>query len=128
MLVTSLIDRGYEKKLPSGSQFNPAGVAAIPLYILAQGIERFLEPFTKFLGATSEGGQTKSKEQAMKERDATFATLADLLRNKQYEHLKHDPEMAQEIADLLDSQLEQASFDPERIKLRVFRFELMISR
>src|SRR5436190_6234681 len=35
-------------------------------------------------------------------------TLADLLRNKQYEHVKHDESMAQELADLLDAQLEEA--------------------
>jgi HEAT repeat protein len=47
-------------------------------------------------------------------------TLADLLRNKQYEHLKYDESMAQEIAGVLDAQLDAARFDPERIKLRVF--------
>lgn len=47
-------------------------------------------------------------------------TLADLLRNKQYEHVKHDEEMAQELADLLDAQLDEARQDENAVKLRVF--------
>lgn len=47
-------------------------------------------------------------------------TLADLLRNKQYEHVKHDEAMAQELADLLDAQLEEARQDEYSVKLRVF--------
>lgn len=47
-------------------------------------------------------------------------TLADLLRNKQYEHIKHDEAMAQELADLLDAQLEEARQDDGSVKLRAF--------
>src|SRR2546427_9670382 len=32
-------------------------------------------------------------------------TLADLLRNKQYEHVKYDESMAQEVADVLEAEL-----------------------
>ena len=47
-------------------------------------------------------------------------TLADLLRNKQYEHLKHDAELAAEVANVLDTELDAERYDEQRIKLRVF--------
>lgn len=53
-----------------------AGFSAFaPLYILAQAIERLLEPFTKHLGATTSEGQKVKKEQALAQRDLEFASL-----------------------------------------------------
>ncbi len=47
-------------------------------------------------------------------------TLADLLRNPAHADLKSDVTMAVELASVLDSQLEQASFDENSIRLRMF--------
>lgn len=47
-------------------------------------------------------------------------TLADLLRNPQYEHLKRDPALAKELASVLDSQIEQAGMDENPVRLRMF--------
>ena len=47
-------------------------------------------------------------------------TLADLLRNPAHEELKSDVAMASELAAVLDSQLDQESFDETSIRLRMF--------
>jgi hypothetical protein len=47
-------------------------------------------------------------------------TLADLLRNPAHEDLKSDITMATELASVLDAQLDQASFDENSIRLRMF--------
>ena len=46
-----------------------------PLYVLAQGIERVVEPFSNFFGAAGTGKTTK--DEAKKERDEAFAALAE---------------------------------------------------
>jgi hypothetical protein len=60
---------------PAAPVVAPSLSALAPIYILAQGIERLLEPFSKLLGATSDDGTRTSKEQARTQRDAAFATL-----------------------------------------------------
>jgi hypothetical protein len=61
---------------PAAPVVDPGLSALAPLYILAQGLERLLEPFAKLLGsATDDSGTRKSKEQARIRRDETFATL-----------------------------------------------------
>jgi hypothetical protein len=61
---------------PAAPVVDPGLSALAPLYILAQGIERLLEPFSKLLGSTTDdAGARKSKEDARAQRDATFATL-----------------------------------------------------
>ena len=55
----------------------PAGFSAFaPLYILAQSIERLLDPLTKYLGAAAEGGEKKTKEGATAAREEAFDALA----------------------------------------------------
>jgi hypothetical protein len=46
-----------------------------PLYVLAQGIERVIEPFSKFFGAAGTGKATN--DEAKKERNEAFADLAE---------------------------------------------------
>jgi hypothetical protein len=61
---------------PAAPVVDPGLSALAPLYILAQGIERLLEPFSKLLGSTTDdAGARKSKDAARTQRDATFATL-----------------------------------------------------
>jgi len=47
-------------------------------------------------------------------------TLADLLRNPDYDQLKQDPQIARELAGILAEQLDAARLDAEAVKLRVF--------
>jgi hypothetical protein len=47
-------------------------------------------------------------------------TLADLLRNPQYDHLKDDPKLAQRLASVLETQLASGSFDDNSINLRLY--------
>lgn len=47
-------------------------------------------------------------------------TLADLLRNPQYDHLKDDRQLAQRLADVLLVQLDDGSLDKNRINLRLY--------
>lgn len=47
-------------------------------------------------------------------------TLADLLRNPQYDHLKRDPVLAQELAAVLEGQIDKASMDENSVRLRMF--------
>jgi len=47
-------------------------------------------------------------------------TLAELLRNPMHEDLKHDAQMVTELAAVLNSQLDQESFDENSIQLRKF--------
>jgi hypothetical protein len=47
-------------------------------------------------------------------------TLANLLRNPEHESLKQDHEVARRLAAILDKQLDDASMDDRRVKLRVF--------
>lgn len=47
-------------------------------------------------------------------------TLADLLRNPDYDELKRDPELAAELAQILEDQLDAGRRDAESVKLRVF--------
>jgi HEAT repeat protein len=47
-------------------------------------------------------------------------TLADLLRNSEYEYLKRDPEIASELGSILEGQLEADEGSDESIKLRMF--------
>jgi hypothetical protein len=61
---------------PAAPVVAPGLSALAPIYILAQGIERLLEPFSKLLGSTTDdAGARTSKEQARTQRDAAFATL-----------------------------------------------------
>ena len=48
------------------------------------------------------------------------SALADLLNNPQNEHLKHDRELAQRIATLLENEIETGSVDEKRLRLRMF--------
>jgi len=59
--------------------FSPAaGFSAFaPLYLLAQGIERLIEPFAKYLGATSEKSGKTGKPKAEEARDNCVADLAN---------------------------------------------------
>ena len=47
-------------------------------------------------------------------------TLANLLRDPDHDDLKSDPDMAAELANVLDTQLDQEHFDKRAIQLRVF--------
>jgi len=47
-------------------------------------------------------------------------TLAELLRNPEYDQLKHDARMASELADVLQSQLAAGKSDDASIRLRMF--------
>ena len=47
-------------------------------------------------------------------------TLADLLRNPDYDELKQDPEIAHELAEILAAQLDDAQTHSEAVSLRVF--------
>lgn len=47
-------------------------------------------------------------------------TLADLLRNPQYAHLKKDPALARELANVLDSQIQQGLMEENPLRLRMF--------
>jgi hypothetical protein len=47
-------------------------------------------------------------------------TLAELLRNPDYEHLKRDPQFADELAQVLAEQLDENAGSQQAIKLRVF--------
>ncbi len=47
-------------------------------------------------------------------------TLADLLRNPDYDHLKSDPEMAEELGAILLQQLESGGSEEKHIRLRMF--------
>lgn len=47
-------------------------------------------------------------------------TLANLLRNSEYEDLKSDPKIAADLASVLQSRIEFGAMDAESIKLRVF--------
>src|SRR5262249_8541398 len=66
--------------LVSPGQFSPAaGFSAFaPLYLLAQGIERLLEPFTKFLGSSDDDGTRKriSNAKAEEARNEAIVALA----------------------------------------------------
>jgi len=46
-------------------------------------------------------------------------TLANLLRDSEYEGLKRDPKIAADVASVLQSQIESGAMDAESIKLRV---------
>ena len=48
------------------------------------------------------------------------ATLADLLRNPRHEHLKSDRRLAQELARVLETQIDAGGMSDEEIKLRIF--------
>jgi HEAT repeat protein len=48
------------------------------------------------------------------------SALADLLNNPQNEQLKHDKQLAGRIAALLEREIEQASLDEKRLRLRMF--------
>jgi HEAT repeat protein len=47
-------------------------------------------------------------------------TLADLLRNPRYEHLKRDAGLARELADVLDGQIDEAAMGENAVRLRMF--------
>jgi HEAT repeat protein len=47
-------------------------------------------------------------------------TLADLLRNPRYDHLKDDPQLARRLADVLETQLDSGSLDANDINLRLY--------
>ena len=47
-------------------------------------------------------------------------TLADLLRNPDYDQLKQDPQIARELAEILTGQLDAGRTDSESVSLRVF--------
>lgn len=47
-------------------------------------------------------------------------TLADLLRNPRYEHLKRDAGLAKELASVLDQQIDSANMDENPVRLRIF--------
>jgi HEAT repeat protein len=47
-------------------------------------------------------------------------TLADLLRNPRYEHLKQDAALAKELAGVLDGQINEAGMGENPVRLRVF--------
>ena len=47
-------------------------------------------------------------------------TIANLLTDSQQSALRQDAEMAQELADILSGQIDEANMQPERIKLRVY--------
>ena len=47
-------------------------------------------------------------------------TLADLLRNPQYDHLKDDQQLAQRLADALSAQLADGSLEANRVNLRLY--------
>jgi hypothetical protein len=58
-------------------KFKPAAGFTMfaPLYVLAQGIERLVEPFSNHFGAAGTGKATK--DDAKKDRDEAFARLAE---------------------------------------------------
>lgn len=47
-------------------------------------------------------------------------TLANLLRNPEYEELKRDHTVARELADVLDQQIEAAGMNEKQVRLRLF--------
>ncbi len=47
-------------------------------------------------------------------------TLADMLRNPKYDHLKDDSQLAQRLANVLHKQLAEGSLDKNRINLRLY--------
>lgn len=47
-------------------------------------------------------------------------TLADLLRNPRYEHLKRDTALAKELASVLNSQIDSAAMEENPVRLRIF--------
>lgn len=47
-------------------------------------------------------------------------TLSDLLRDPNHPELKRDEKLAQELADVLKTELQAGSMEPSRIRLRVF--------
>jgi len=52
-------------------------------------------------------------------------TLANLLRDERRDHLKTDPELARELASLLNEQIDSAKMDENRLKLRIFTCRAM---
>jgi hypothetical protein len=65
----------YELLEPTPFQAGAGFSAFAPLYILAQGIERLIEPFSNLLGRTKEDGDKKTKKEAVEERNTSFAEL-----------------------------------------------------
>lgn len=51
--------------------------------------------------------------------------LAELLRNPRYAKLKDDAHMAKQLAEILNREIDQASFDEKAIKLRVYLCHLL---
>lgn len=47
-------------------------------------------------------------------------TLSDMLRNREYDHLKDDPQLAAELAAVLTGELASGQLDEKRIRLRIF--------
>ena len=47
-------------------------------------------------------------------------TLADLLRNPDYDHLKSDPDLSAELAAILTEQLESGGNEEQHVRLRMF--------
>ncbi len=52
-------------------------------------------------------------------------TLANLLRDERKDHLKTDPELARELASLLNEQIDGARMDENQLKLRIFTCRAM---
>src|SRR6186997_1424183 len=46
-------------------------------------------------------------------------TLADLLRNPQYEHLKRDPALARELSNVLEGQIKEGRMEENPLRLRM---------
>ncbi|MBC8876120.1 MAG: HEAT repeat domain-containing protein [Planctomycetes bacterium] len=62
-------------------------------------------------------------EDLKKEKDITWQkalTLANMLRDSQYQDLKRDPKTATDVASVLQSQIESGAMDAKAVKLRVF--------
>jgi len=58
-----------------------------------------------------------------KEKDISWQkalTLANMLRDSQYQDLKRDPKIAADVASVLQSQIESGAVDAKAVKLRVF--------
>jgi hypothetical protein len=59
----------------------PEGISAFaPMYILAQAIERLLEPFSNHLATAKADGKQVTKPEAELARDAAFANLLDVTK------------------------------------------------
>lgn len=77
ILVAAFAGWGLFALVEPGGFTPPEGFSAFaPLYVLAQSIERLLEPFTKYLGAAADGGTKKTKEGATAAREEAFDALA----------------------------------------------------